>query len=52
MDALPIGLANGVTIKRDIACDEIIRWFDVDIDLTEQAVKIRKEMEIQFAPSK
>ena len=51
-DALPIGLANGVTLKRDVACDKIIRWADVNIDLTTQAVTIRKEMEAQFAPTK
>ena len=50
-DALPIGLAHGVTLKRDMARDEIIRWGDVNIDLTTQAVTIRREMEVQFAPT-
>ena len=49
-DGLPIGLAHGVTLKRDIAQDEKIRWSDVDIDLTAQAVTIRREMEAAFAP--
>ena len=49
-DGLPIGLAHGVTLKRDIAQDEKIRWSDVDIDLTAQAVTIRQEMEAAFAP--
>ncbi len=50
-DALPIGLAHGVTLKQDIAQDEIVRWADVDIDLNGEAVTIRKEMEATFAPS-
>jgi len=50
-DGLPIGLAHGVKLKRDIAQDKKIRWSDVDIDLTSQAVTIRREMETIFAPS-
>jgi predicted homoserine dehydrogenase-like protein len=50
-DGLPIGLAHGVKLKRDIAQDKKIRWSDVDIDLTSQAVTIRREMEAIFAPS-
>jgi predicted homoserine dehydrogenase-like protein len=48
---LPIGLAHNVALKHDIAQDEILRWADVDIDLTAEAVTIRREMEAQFAPS-
>ena len=47
-DGLPIGLAHGVKLKRDIARDEKIRWSDVDIDLTSQAATIRREMEAAF----
>ena len=49
-DGLPIGLAHGVRLMRDIAQDEKIRWSDVDIDLTSQAVRIRREMETFFTP--
>jgi predicted homoserine dehydrogenase-like protein len=49
-DGLPIGLAHGVKLRCDIAQDEKIRWSDVDIDLTLQAVKFRREMEAVFAP--
>ena len=48
--ALPIGLAHGVRLKRAVRRDEKIRWSDVDIDLTSQAVTIRQEMEAAFAP--
>jgi len=48
-DGLPIGLAHGVKLQRDIAQDEKICWSDVDIDRTSQAVKIRREMEAAFA---
>ena len=50
-DGLPIGLAHQVRLKRAVARDEKIRWSDVDIDLTSQAVTIRREMEAAFAPS-
>lgn len=43
--ALPIGLANEVTLKRDIAINQPILWQDVDIDKTQDAVKLRLQME-------
>ena len=49
-DGLPIGLAHGVKLRRDIAQGEKIRWSDVDLDLTLQAVKFRREMEAAFPP--
>ncbi|MBT3170451.1 MAG: flagellar biosynthesis protein FlgA [Rhodospirillaceae bacterium] len=50
-DGLPIGLAHGVKLRHDIAQDDKIRWSDVDIDLTSEAVKIRREMETAFTPT-
>ena len=50
-DGLPIGLAHGVKLRHDVAQDGKIRWFDVDIDLTSEAVKIRREMEAAFTPT-
>ena len=38
MEAEAIGLAHRVRLKHAVARDEKIRWSDVDIDLTSQAV--------------
>ncbi|MBS7537457.1 NAD(P)H-dependent oxidoreductase [Ancylobacter lacus] len=46
---LPIGLAHGVPLTRDIAAGEVIGWADVrcpDSDI----VRLRREMEAAFAP--
>lgn len=48
--ALPIGLAHEVTLLRDIAAGEIVRWSDVAIPDTE-AVHVRRAMEHRFAPA-
>ena len=45
---LPLGLAHGVTLNRDIAAGEVVRWQDVGIDRDSEAVKIRREMEALF----
>lgn len=45
---LPLGLAHNVTLKRDIAEGEQVRWSDVDIDTTDNAVRVRREMEAMF----
>jgi predicted homoserine dehydrogenase-like protein len=49
-DALPIGLAHGVTLNRDIAEGGTVAWADVDIDETVGAAAFRREMERTFAP--
>jgi predicted homoserine dehydrogenase-like protein len=45
---LPLGLAQNVKLTRDIAEGERLKWTDVDIDLTDSAVKTRREMEAAF----
>ena len=45
--ALPIGLAHGVKLKRDIAEGAILSWDDVEIADSE-AVRVRREMEQTF----
>lgn len=45
---LPIGLAHNVRLINDIEKGMPIRWQDVEIDGTLQAVKIRREMELLF----
>ena len=48
---LPLGLASDVTLRRDIAEGERVRWSDVAIDADSDAVKVRREMERMFAPA-
>jgi predicted homoserine dehydrogenase-like protein len=46
---LPIGLAHGVRLKRDIAENALVRWEDVDYDANAHATKLRRAMEARFA---
>jgi predicted homoserine dehydrogenase-like protein len=45
LNALPIGLAHHVKLKRDIAAGEFIASADVALDDQSQAVRVRREME-------
>jgi predicted homoserine dehydrogenase-like protein len=45
---LPLGLAQGVALKRDLAEGERLRWSDVAIDENDDAVRVRREMEAAF----
>jgi predicted homoserine dehydrogenase-like protein len=47
--ALPIGLAHGVKLSRDIKEGETVRWDDVTADETMDAVKTRQAMEKAFS---
>jgi predicted homoserine dehydrogenase-like protein len=51
LGGLPIGLAHGVKLKTAIGANGPIRWRDVEIDETLQAVCIRREMEAAFRPN-
>src|SRR6516162_9405722 len=46
--AIPIGLAHHVSLKRDIAAGDIVRWTDVAVPDGE-AVAARREMQARFA---
>ncbi len=45
LGALPIGLAKGVTLTRDIAEGATLTWADIAVEGDQQAVAIRREME-------
>lgn len=47
--ALPIGLAHGVKLSRDIKEGETVRWDDVSADETMDAVQTRRAMEKAFS---
>lgn len=45
---LPLGLAHNVKLKNDIAEGAAVRWSDVDYNVNDIAVKVRREMEAAF----
>jgi predicted homoserine dehydrogenase-like protein len=48
LGALPVGLAQGVSLCNAVAKGEMVRWSDVTIDETQESVKLRREMERQL----
>jgi predicted homoserine dehydrogenase-like protein len=45
---LPLGLAQGVRLKRDVGAGMLLRWDDVAYDAHDDAVRARREMEAAF----
>src|SRR3954471_9865645 len=45
----PLGLAQNVKLKRDIAEGERLTWSDVEFDPNDPVVRVRREMEAAFA---
>jgi predicted homoserine dehydrogenase-like protein len=45
LGGLPIGLASGVRLKRRILRGAPVRWQDVELDQSAQAVRVRRELE-------
>jgi predicted homoserine dehydrogenase-like protein len=48
LGTLPIGLAHGVRLARDVAANRPVRWDDVEIPHDDPAVAMRREMQAQF----
>jgi predicted homoserine dehydrogenase-like protein len=48
LGALPIGLAHGARLVRDVAAGQTIGWADVEI-ADSDAVRARRDMELRFA---
>ncbi|WP_157265270.1 NAD(P)H-dependent oxidoreductase [Azohydromonas aeria] len=46
--ALPIGLAHDMVLRRDVAAGAVVGWDDVDFDPGRQAVRVRREQEALF----
>src|SRR3954451_8152950 len=46
---LPLGLAQKIKLKRDVAEGERLTWSDVEFDPNDAAVRVRREMEAAFA---
>ena len=47
--ALPLGLAHGVRLVRQVAAHASVRWADVGFDAGDETVRFRREMESAFA---
>jgi predicted homoserine dehydrogenase-like protein len=47
--ALPIGLAHHVALRQTVPAGRVVRWADVAVDETAEAVRIRREMEAMFS---
>jgi predicted homoserine dehydrogenase-like protein len=47
--ALSLGLAHNVSLLKPVAAGQSVRWSDVAVDESSQAVKLRREMERLFA---
>jgi predicted homoserine dehydrogenase-like protein len=45
LGGLPIGLAHGVRLLRDVPAGQPVTWADVRVDEQAEAVRLRKEME-------
>ena len=48
LQALPIGLANDMSLKNDIDKDKILTWNDVEFDSNNEIIKYRHQMENKF----
>ena len=51
LGGLPLGLAHDVKLLNPIPAGQPVRWTDVQYDAASDAVKIRREMEREFAPA-
>src|SRR5690606_19252379 len=49
LGGLPLGLAHKVKLKRAVPAGRCVRWDDVEFDASSTAVKVRREMEAEFA---
>jgi predicted homoserine dehydrogenase-like protein len=49
LGGLPLGLAHGVRLKRAVGALQHVRWDDVDLDESGDAVRFRRQMEAAFA---
>ena len=52
LDALPIGLAHNVRMKRAVRKDTIVSFNDIEMTHDLDVVSLRREMENQFRPGK
>jgi len=51
MGGLPIGLAHNMKLRTNVSFGQVVRWQDVDVDETLDAIMVRREMEKTFQQS-
>jgi predicted homoserine dehydrogenase-like protein len=49
LGGLPLGLAHKVKLRRSVAAGQPVCWDDVEVDATQLAVRVRREMERTMA---
>ena len=49
---LPIGLAHGIKLRRNVQAGQALTWADVDIDEGDETYRTRRAMEVAFSPAK
>lgn len=47
-EAVPIGLAHVITLRRPIEAGQVVKWSDVVTDASNEAIRVRREMEAIF----
>ena len=47
-EAVPIGLAHGIALRRSVEAGRVVKWSDVVIDTSNEAIRVRQEMEAMF----
>jgi len=45
---VPLGLAHNVTLVKDVAAGEPVKWSDVEADTNTDAYRLRREMEVKL----
>lgn len=48
-DAVPIGFAHGIMLRNQVEAGQVIKWSDVVFDESNDAIRVRREMEAMFA---
>ena len=48
--ALPLGLAHGCRLRRDLPEGAVVAWQDVELDESRPSVQVRRELERRFGP--
>jgi predicted homoserine dehydrogenase-like protein len=48
MGGLPIGLAHRLPLKNAVAAGKPVCWNDVNFDISNEAIRVRREMESIF----
>ena len=48
LKAVPIGLAHGMLLRNSVEAGRVVKWSDVEVDGSNEAIGVRDEMEAMF----